>query len=66
MNETKDKDRTFLDFKTAWAIQKELGHTLIHDPRCSSVAGWHPLSGPHFLCDCGAVLKYWEEEGWDK
>ena len=48
----------FLDFPTAWAIQR---HTsLAHDAKCSSIAGHHPLSGPHFLCDCGAVIKEWE------
>lgn len=45
------------DFPTAWAIQNEGG--LEHDPRCSSVPGWHPLSGPAMLCDCGAVRKEW-------
>lgn len=49
-----------LDFPTAWAIQREVGETLDHDPRCSSVPGWHPLSGPGFLCDCGAVGREWE------
>lgn len=48
----------FLDFPTAWAIQR---HTsLAHDAKCSSIAGHHPMSGPHFLCDCGAVIKEWE------
>lgn len=46
-----------LDFPTAWAIQNEVGHTLQHGPRCSSVPGWDPISGPGFLCDCGAVLR---------
>lgn len=50
----------FLDFPTAWAIQKNHGAELKHDPRCSSVPGWNPLSGPGFLCDCGAVTKEWE------
>ena len=49
----------FLDFPTAWAIQKECGAQLEHHPRCSSVPGWHALSGPAFLCDCGAVKAEW-------
>lgn len=49
-----------LDFPTAWAIQREVGATLTHHPRCSSVPGWDPISGPHMLCDCGAVEKEWE------
>ena len=48
-----------LDFPTAWRIQEEM--TLSHDPKCSSVPGWHPLSGPGFLCDCGAVEAKWRE-----
>lgn len=44
-----------LDYPTAWAIQKEA--ELKHLPNCSSVPGWHPLSGPSLLCDCGAVEK---------
>lgn len=51
---------TALDFPTAWAIQREVGASLAHHPRCSSVPGWDPISGPHFLCDCGAVEKEWE------
>lgn len=51
---------TTLDYPTAWAIQKEVGNTLEHHPRCSSVPGWHPLSGPGILCDCGAVELEWE------
>lgn len=44
----------YLDFPTAWAIQKhQAGVT--HKERCSSVPEWHPLSGPAILCDCGAV-----------
>jgi hypothetical protein len=46
-----------MDFPTAWAIQNEVGSTLDHHARCSSVPGWHPLSGPAFLCDCGAVQR---------
>jgi hypothetical protein len=47
-----------LDYPSAWAIQRRGG--LEHHPRCSSVPGWDPISGPHFLCDCGAVVKEWE------
>lgn len=47
-----------LDFPTAWAIQDAGG--LTHNPRCSSVPGWHPLSGPALLCDCGAVEREWK------
>lgn len=47
-----------LDFPTAWAIQRRGG--LTHHPRCSSVPGWHPMSGPGFLCDCGAVPDAWK------
>lgn len=46
-----------LNFPTAWAIQNEGG--LEHHPRCSCVPGWHPMSGPAFLCDCGAVRAEW-------
>lgn len=49
----------FLDYPTAWAIQKEVGPTLTHHMKCSSVPGWHPLSGPALLCDCGAVESEW-------
>jgi hypothetical protein len=52
-------ERDFLDFPTAWAIQEAGG--LPHHERCSSVEGWHPLSGPALLCDCGAVKLRWEE-----
>lgn len=48
-----------LDFPTAWEIQKT--KELKHHEKCSSVLGHHSLSGPHFLCDCGVVEKYWEE-----
>lgn len=44
-----------MDYPSAWAIQKEVGPTLAHQPRCSSVPGWHPISGDGLLCDCGAV-----------
>jgi hypothetical protein len=53
-------DGTDLDYPTAWAIQKEVSPALDHDPRCSSVPGWHKLSGPGLLCDCGAVEREWE------
>jgi hypothetical protein len=48
----------FLDFPTAWAIQRAGG--LDHHPRCSSVPGWDPISGPGFLCDCGAIEAEWK------
>lgn len=48
----------FCDYPAAWAIQSTRG--LIHLPRCSSVPGWHPLSGPGLLCDCGAVVSEFE------
>lgn len=54
-----DPAPAFLDIPTAWAIQKRGGFE--HDPKCSSVPGHHPLSGPHFLCDCGAVISEWEK-----
>ncbi|GAA4849653.1 hypothetical protein ACFQ34_33495 [Pseudonocardia benzenivorans] len=42
-----------LDYPTAFALQdRGLLHT---DARCSA------LLGP-FLCDCGAVVKAWEDE----
>lgn len=47
------------DYPTAWAIQKDRGEKLNHHPRCSSVPGWDPISGPAFLCDCGAIEKEW-------
>jgi len=47
----------FLDFPTAWRIQEE--GSLHHNERCSSVPGWHPLSGPANLCDCDAVSAEW-------
>lgn len=43
------EDGAFLDFPTAWAIQR--GSTLPHDPRCSSTQG--------LLCDCGGVQSEW-------
>lgn len=50
----------YIDFPTAWAIQKERGESLQHDSKCSSVPDWDPMSGPHFLCDCGAVEKEYD------
>lgn len=47
-----------LDFPTAWKIQREC--QLEHHANCSSVPGWHPMSGPGLLCDCGAVEHEWE------
>lgn len=47
-----------LDFPTAWEIQRQ--ERITHHEHCSSVPGWHPLSGPGFLCDCGAVEREWE------
>ena len=46
-----------MDYPTAWALQREVGEQLEHDPRCSSVPGWHPFSGTWMLCDCGALTK---------
>ena len=48
-------DYDYLDFPTGWRIQREC--QLEHDARCSSVPGWDPISGPHFLCDCGALER---------
>lgn len=48
-----------LDYPTAWAIQEDRGTTLEHHPRCSSTPGWDPISGPSFLCDCGALTAEW-------
>mgnify|MGYP006056778659 CR=1 FL=1 len=56
------RDGTKLDYPTAWAIQAEVGPSLPHHPRCSSVPGWSPISGPGFLCDCGAVEAEWERQ----
>lgn len=53
-------DLDYLDFPTAWHIQKKHLTEADHNPKCSSVPGWHPLSGPGLLCDCGAVQKAWE------
>jgi hypothetical protein len=49
-----------MDYPAAWAIQNEVGPSLEHHPRCSSVPGWDPISGPGLLCDCGAVEKEWK------
>lgn len=50
-----------LDFPTAWAIQNDRGEKLHRaGQKCSSNPGWHPLAGPGFLCDCGAVENEWE------
>jgi hypothetical protein len=48
---------SFIDYPTAWAVQRwtEEDNRLEHKENCSSVPGWHAMSGPHFLCDCGAV-----------
>ncbi len=43
----------FLDFPTAWSIQR--AYELEHDDRCSYI------QAACFLCDCGAVRKKWEE-----
>ncbi|HEX3649579.1 MAG TPA: hypothetical protein VHV49_14230 [Pseudonocardiaceae bacterium] len=52
--------RDFLDFPTAWAIQRAgIEHT---SPKCSAVPGSNGgMGGPFFLCDCGAVEARWEE-----
>lgn len=43
----------FLDFETAWRLQREgLTHT---DQRCSAVQ-----ADGGFLCDCGAVITEWQ------
>lgn len=46
----------FLDFPTAWEIQREVGEQLVHDPRCSSQP---PHGGAMWLCDCDAVPAEW-------
>ena len=51
----------FIDFPTAWDIQKNHLTVPDHEDGCSSVEGWHPLSGPGLLCDCGAIEKKWKE-----
>jgi hypothetical protein len=57
---TIDVSLDYLDFPTAWAIQRERGSMLAHQARCSSVPGWDPISGPSFLCDCGAIRDEWK------
>ncbi len=59
--ENMNRCKKFMDFPTAWTIQREIGSLLNHDARCSSVPGWNPMSGPAFLCDCGAVEKKYDE-----
>lgn len=50
----------FIDFPTAWEIQKDVGDKLEHDPRCSSVPQVdEPLAGPALLCDCAAMPVEW-------
>lgn len=50
----------FIDYPMGWALQREIGtNSPPHDPRCSCVEGWDPLSGPMFLCDCGAIKREW-------
>ncbi len=44
------------DLPTAWRIQSD---GIDHGRSCASVPGWHVLSGPEMLCDCGAVLREW-------
>ena len=49
-----------LTFPDAWKIQKNC--LLDHDVKCSaSIFNPSPLSGPHFLCDCGAVENKFAE-----
>lgn len=46
-------DQDFLDFPTAWAIQRQgVEHT---DQRCSAVQ-----TDGVMLCDCGAVEAEWK------
>ena len=50
----------FIDFPTAWRIQREVGEQLEHHPRCSSVPqDDEPLAGPGLLCDCAAMPTEW-------
>lgn len=53
-------DNPGLTFGDAWEIQHTVGPSLDHDPKCSSVPGHHPLSGPALLCDCGAIVREWK------
>ena len=56
----------FLDFTTAWRIQKEIGTQIEHIRECSSVPKPESpnhrdrMAGPAFLCDCGAVELAWK------
>lgn len=57
----------YVDFPTAWAIQHSHGDKLTHHPRCSSVPGWDPISGPALLCDCPAIPDEWKRiKGMDR
>jgi hypothetical protein len=50
----------FIDFPTAWGIQREVGELLEHHPKCSSVPQEdQPLAGPMLLCDCAAMPTEW-------
>jgi hypothetical protein len=49
-----DSPLDFLDYPTAFAIQRE---TLDHHSRCSTQP---PHGGTMWLCDCGAVVREWE------
>lgn len=49
----------YIDFPTAWAIQRDRGFNLEHKEGCSSVPAYQSLAGPCFLCDCGALKKEW-------
>lgn len=50
----------FIDYPTGFQIQDEIGTSSPpHDPHCSCVEGWNPISGPGFLCDCEAVPTEW-------
>lgn len=50
-----------LDFPCAWEIQRTVGASLDHHPKCSSVEGSNSgMGGPGLLCDCGAIRKEWE------
>lgn len=60
MSTTPEIEPDSLTFGAAWDIQHTVGPSLDHDPKCSSVPGHHPLSGPALLCDCGAVEREWE------
>lgn len=56
---TRITEGEFLSISLAWKIQDST--ELEHNERCSSVEGWHPLSGPALLCDCGAVSRYYDQ-----